>query len=69
MGWFAHAIEQRTAQRPIRPRASYVGLEPGYLDRQDMVFEAMPATAPPKEITADDTLAVEPPPSLAASNA
>ena len=69
VGWFAHAIEQRTAQRPIRPRASYVGLEPGYLDRQDMVFEAMPATAPPKEITADDTLAVEPPPSLAASNA
>ena len=67
VGWFAHAIEQRTAQRLIRPRASYVGLEPGYLDRQDMVFDAPPTPAvvtdPEAEVPAEGT-----PEALAASH-
>jgi citrate synthase len=63
VGWFAHAIEQRSAGRPIRPRARYIGHVPGYLDREEMVFEPAPPPA-----AGDEPPATEAPAPIAASN-
>ena len=67
VGWFAHAIEQRSSNRPIRPRARYVGLEPGYLDRQELVFESA-APGPADDASAADPDDLDRPEPLAASN-
>ena len=32
VGWIAHALEQRETARSLRPRTSYIGQRPGYLD-------------------------------------
>ena len=51
VGWIAHALEQREAARALRPRTSYIGQRPGYLDPPK---EAPVATTDAKVISLDE---------------